>query len=180
MRIEPEVKAQVEELYAHFGMSVTDAITMFLHISLIVGGLPFDVRIVRNAQNANGDDTDSYSENARHSGRLKHDNYEYPGHVDDPINGNEFPGNVNNSIIGNEFPGNVNNPIIGNELHGNEFSENDNTSLKSRGRMSRPAPDRSKYTRKYMKKLIKEVMDNDAIEDRGLIRIPEAYTGVYI
>lgn len=152
MRIEPEVKAQVEELYAHFGMSVTDAITMFLHISLIVGGLPFDVRIVRNAQNANGDDTDSYSENARHSGRLKHDNYEYPGHVDDPINGNEFPGNVNN-------------PIIGNELHGNEFSENDNTSLKSRGRMSRPAPDRSKYTRKYMKKLIKEVMDNDAIED---------------
>ena len=164
MRIEPEVKAQVEELYAHFGMSVTDAITMFLHISLIVGGLPFDVRIVRNAQNANGDDTDSYSENARHSGRLKHDNYEYPGHVDDPINGNEFPGNVNNSIIGNEFPGNVNN-LIGNELHGNEFSENDNTSLKSRGRMSRPAPDRSKYTRKYMKKLIKEVMDNDAIED---------------
>ena len=152
MRIEPEVKAQVEELYAHFGMSVTDAITMFLHISLIVGGLPFDVRIVRNAQNANGDDTGSYSENARHSGRLKHDNYEYPGHVDDPINGNEFPGNVNN-------------PIIGNELHGNEFSENDNTSLKSRGRMSRPAPDRSKYTRKYMKKLIKEVMDNDAIED---------------
>lgn len=118
MRIEPEVKAQVEELYAHFGMSVTDAITMFLHISLIVGGLPFDVRIVRNAQNANGDDTDSYSENARHSGRLKHDNYEYPGHVDDPINGNEFPGNVNN-------------PIIGNELHGNEFSENDNTSLKA-------------------------------------------------
>lgn len=165
MRIEPEVKAQVEELYAHFGMSVTDAITMFLHISLIVGGLPFDVRIVRNAQNANGDDTDSYSENARHSGRLKHDNYEYPGHVDDPINGNEFPGNVNNSIIGNEFPGNVNNPIIGNELHGNEFSENDNTSLKSRGRMSRPVPDRSKYTRKYMKKLIKEAMDNDAIED---------------
>lgn len=152
MRIEPEVKAQVEELYAHFGMSVTDAITMFLHISLIVGGLPFDVRIVRNAQNANGDDTGSYSENARHSGRLKHDNYEYPGHVDDPINGNEFPGNVNN-------------PIIGNELHGNEFSENDNTSLKSRGRMSRPAPDRSKYTRKYMKKLIKEAMDNDAIED---------------
>ncbi len=152
MRIEPEVKAQVEELYAHFGMSVTDAITMFLHISLIVGGLPFDVRIVRNAQNANGDDTDSYSENAQHSGRLKHDNYEYPGHVDDPINGNEFPGNVNN-------------PIIGNELHGNEFSENDNTSLKSRGRMSRPAPDRSKYTRKYMKKLIKEAMDNDAIED---------------
>lgn len=152
MRIEPEVKAQVEELYAHFGMSVTDAITMFLHISLIVGGLPFDVRIVRNAQNANGDDTGSYSENARHSGRLKHDNYEYHGHVDDPINGNEFPGNVNN-------------PIIGNELHGNEFSENDNTSLKSRGRMSRPAPDRSKYTRKYMKKLIKEAMDNDAIED---------------
>ena len=31
--------------------------------------------------------------------------------------------------------------------------------------MSRPAPDRSKYTRKYMKKLIKEAMDNDAIED---------------
>lgn len=48
--------------------------------------------------------------------------------------------------------------------------------------MSRPAPDRSKYTRKYMKKLIKEVMDNDAIEDWSvyLKHILEYISEVYI
>lgn len=41
LRIEPVVKAQVEELYAQFGISVSDAINIFLHASLMEGGFPF-------------------------------------------------------------------------------------------------------------------------------------------
>lgn len=33
LRIEPAVKAQLEALYASFGISVTDAINIFLHTS---------------------------------------------------------------------------------------------------------------------------------------------------
>ncbi len=44
VRIEPDVKANVEALYANFGITVTDAINMFLHQSIMVGGLPFDLK----------------------------------------------------------------------------------------------------------------------------------------
>ncbi|MDD6788954.1 MAG: type II toxin-antitoxin system RelB/DinJ family antitoxin [Lachnospira sp.] len=44
VRIDPEFKAEVENLYSKFGMSVTDAINIFLHVSLMEGGLPFEVR----------------------------------------------------------------------------------------------------------------------------------------
>lgn len=51
IRIEPEVKASVEALYANFGITVTDAVNMFLHQSLLVGGLPFELKHPRyNAQ----------------------------------------------------------------------------------------------------------------------------------
>lgn len=50
-RVDPEFKSQVENLYSKFGMSVTDAINIFLHVSLMEGGLPFEVRQPRyNAQ----------------------------------------------------------------------------------------------------------------------------------
>lgn len=41
LRIEPDVKARLEELYSSFGISVTDAINIFLHASLMEGGFPF-------------------------------------------------------------------------------------------------------------------------------------------
>ena len=45
MRINPEVKKQVESLYAKcgmtFGMTLTDAVNAFFQQSLNVGGLPF-------------------------------------------------------------------------------------------------------------------------------------------
>lgn len=44
LRVDPELKARVEELYNGFGISVTDAINMFLHVSLLRGGLPFELR----------------------------------------------------------------------------------------------------------------------------------------
>ena len=40
----PDVKAQAAEIYAHWGMSLSDAINTFLVKSIDVGGLPFDMR----------------------------------------------------------------------------------------------------------------------------------------
>ncbi|MDD7593505.1 MAG: type II toxin-antitoxin system RelB/DinJ family antitoxin [Peptoniphilaceae bacterium] len=44
LRVDPEFKSEVEALYESFGISVTDAINMFLHVSLMAGGLPFELR----------------------------------------------------------------------------------------------------------------------------------------
>lgn len=44
IRIDPETKESAEELYSHFGITVTDAINIFLHQSLMVGGLPFEMK----------------------------------------------------------------------------------------------------------------------------------------
>lgn len=41
MRINPEIKQQVEEIYAHQGLSFTDAVNIFIQQSLNMGGLPF-------------------------------------------------------------------------------------------------------------------------------------------
>ena len=43
LRIEPEVKAEAEELFASFGLSVTDAVNVFLRQSLLQGGFPFAI-----------------------------------------------------------------------------------------------------------------------------------------
>jgi len=44
IRIDPEVKSDVENIYAQYGMSITDAINVFLYTSRSRGGLPFDLR----------------------------------------------------------------------------------------------------------------------------------------
>ena len=44
VRIDSQVKAEVEKLYAKFGITVTDAINIFLHQSLNEGGLPFELK----------------------------------------------------------------------------------------------------------------------------------------
>ena len=44
VRIEPEVKANVEKLFSSFGITVSDAINIFLYKSLMEGGLPFEVK----------------------------------------------------------------------------------------------------------------------------------------
>lgn len=44
IRIEPEVKEKLESLYSSFGLNISDAINMFIHQSLLVGGLPFDLK----------------------------------------------------------------------------------------------------------------------------------------
>lgn len=44
VRIEPEIKAGAEKLFSSFGITVTDAINIFLRKSLMEGGLPFEVK----------------------------------------------------------------------------------------------------------------------------------------
>lgn len=44
IRIDPETKTKVEQLFGKFGITVTDAVNIFLHQSLMVGGLPFEMK----------------------------------------------------------------------------------------------------------------------------------------
>ncbi|MDR2946899.1 MAG: type II toxin-antitoxin system RelB/DinJ family antitoxin [Candidatus Adiutrix sp.] len=44
LRIDPAVKSDVEAIYARYGLSITEAINVFLHQSRNIGGLPFDLR----------------------------------------------------------------------------------------------------------------------------------------
>jgi DNA-damage-inducible protein J len=44
IRIDPEIKMKAEQLFAKFGITITDAVNIFLHQSLMVGGLPFEMK----------------------------------------------------------------------------------------------------------------------------------------
>ena len=41
LRIEPDVKAQADAVFSSLGISITDAINVFLHASIMEGGFPF-------------------------------------------------------------------------------------------------------------------------------------------
>ena len=45
IRIEPEVKSTVDGIFSHFGITVADAVNIFLHKVIIVGGMPFDLTL---------------------------------------------------------------------------------------------------------------------------------------
>lgn len=47
VRIDPETKAGAEKLFASFGITVTDAINIFLRKSIMEGGLPFEMKQLR-------------------------------------------------------------------------------------------------------------------------------------
>ena len=44
IRLNPEIKKTAEIVYAQYGLSLTEAVTVFIHQSCNVGGLPFDLR----------------------------------------------------------------------------------------------------------------------------------------
>ena len=50
LRIEPEIKADAEELFGSLGLTTADAVNVFLRQSLMRGGFPFE--IVRYKPNA--------------------------------------------------------------------------------------------------------------------------------
>lgn len=68
IRIDPETKFGAEQLFGSFGITVTDAVNMFLRQSLMVGGLPFELRQPRY-----NTETDAAIQEARNimSGRVK-------------------------------------------------------------------------------------------------------------
>ena len=43
-RLNPEVKQEASELFESLGITLSDAINLFLHQSLREGGLPFEVK----------------------------------------------------------------------------------------------------------------------------------------
>jgi DNA-damage-inducible protein J len=45
IRIDPTTKEAAEKLFSNFGITITDAVNMFLHQSLLIGGLPFSVKL---------------------------------------------------------------------------------------------------------------------------------------
>ena len=50
IRVDPETKSSAERLFASFGITITDAINMFLHQSVMEGGLPFQLKQPRYSQ----------------------------------------------------------------------------------------------------------------------------------
>ena len=44
VRTEPDTKAEAEALYSSFGLSLSDAINVFLNMSIMEGGFPFSVK----------------------------------------------------------------------------------------------------------------------------------------
>ena len=44
IRIDPETKEGAERVYSAFGITLSDAVTMFLRQSIFTGGLPFELR----------------------------------------------------------------------------------------------------------------------------------------
>lgn len=44
IRIDPETKLCAEKLFSSFGITLTDAINIFLHQSIMEGGLPFEMK----------------------------------------------------------------------------------------------------------------------------------------
>ncbi|MHA6425590.1 type II toxin-antitoxin system RelB/DinJ family antitoxin [Actinotignum schaalii] len=47
MRIDPELKFEAESVFRGFGLSMTEAIRIFLHKAVMVGGFPFPVRALK-------------------------------------------------------------------------------------------------------------------------------------
>jgi len=45
MRIDPKTKEDAEQIFSALGITVTDAINMFLHQAIIYGGIPFSLKV---------------------------------------------------------------------------------------------------------------------------------------
>jgi DNA-damage-inducible protein J len=45
IRIDPEIKSAADGIFSRFGITVADAVNIFLHKAIMVGGLPFDMTL---------------------------------------------------------------------------------------------------------------------------------------
>ena len=70
VRIDPETKKRAEDLFSSFGITITDAINIFLRKSIMEGGLPFDVRLPEHPLDASrmtAEQLDAVLEKGMHS-----------------------------------------------------------------------------------------------------------------
>ncbi|MCL2078386.1 MAG: type II toxin-antitoxin system RelB/DinJ family antitoxin [Oscillospiraceae bacterium] len=44
IRLDSDIKKTAEAVYSHYGLSLAEAVTVFIHQSCNIGGLPFDLR----------------------------------------------------------------------------------------------------------------------------------------
>jgi DNA-damage-inducible protein J len=72
IRIDPQTKQRAEQLFSTFGITISDAINIFLRQSLLVGGLPFQMK--QPHYNA---ETEAAMQEARNimSGKIKAKSY---------------------------------------------------------------------------------------------------------
>ncbi len=47
IRLDSDIKKAAETVYSRYGLSLAEAVTVFIHQSCNVGGLPFDLRPAR-------------------------------------------------------------------------------------------------------------------------------------
>ena len=47
IRLDSDIKKNAEAIYSYYGLSLAEAVTVFIHQSCNVGGLPFDLRPAR-------------------------------------------------------------------------------------------------------------------------------------
>ena len=78
VRIDPEVKSNAERVFSSFGITVTDAINIFLHKAIMEGGLPFDMKQPRYSF-----ETENAMEEA---GKIKSNHYRNAKDLIDEIN----------------------------------------------------------------------------------------------
>ena len=45
IRIDPKIKKEAEKLFSNFGMTISDAVNIFIHQSLLSEGLPFPLKL---------------------------------------------------------------------------------------------------------------------------------------
>jgi DNA-damage-inducible protein J len=76
VRIEPELKASVEEILDHLGLSMSSAISLFLKQVVLHDGLPFAVKIPNAETRAAFDEIEAIIANkANEKGQTKEELY---------------------------------------------------------------------------------------------------------
>ena len=58
-RVEPDLKQQVEDIFAELGLTTTEAISLFYHQVKLRNGLPFEVRLPNKTTIRTIKDTDA-------------------------------------------------------------------------------------------------------------------------
>jgi len=73
MRIDADLKEQAEELYNGFGITITDAVNMFLTKSVMENGLPFELKRYNKATEATMSDAKQIAADIKAGKRKGHD-----------------------------------------------------------------------------------------------------------